>query len=276
MPEDNTPQNQPLTDEQLTAAFPGQDIAHLRSMMGKMDGTSEDSNEGTNEGTSEGEGGTDEDTVEYPDWIPEKFRQGSVEEAMQKLAQSYGELERNRQGNKDGTDDSAGDGEVEEITMEDVIREYTEDGKLSDETYAALKEAGYDRGIVDGYVAGQVALGQQLATRVQAAAGGEEAYTAMLQWAKANWSDSQIEAFDRGVYSGDEGQTMMVVNALKAAYTAANGNSPKLLSGDGTGSATSGYASRAEMTAAMRDPRYKKDPAYRKQVEAKVGASTFW
>lgn len=37
--------------------------------------------------------------------------------------------------------------------------------------------------------------------------------------------------------------------------------------------ASDDYQSKAQMTADMKDPRYKKDPAFRKQVEEKIGRS---
>ena len=67
----------------------------------------------------------------------------------------------------------------------------------------------------------------------------------------------------------------MSVHGLKARYQAVNGSDPKLISGD-TASANAGgrFESVAQLTEAMRDPRYAKDSAFRNSVQNKLSNSS--
>ena len=60
---------------------------------------------------------------------------------------------------------------------------------------------------------------------------------------------------------------------LKARYEQANGSEPSLVKGKGTTPQADAYNSWAEVTVAMSDPRYSKDPAYQSLVKSKIAAS---
>lgn len=281
MSEEQTETSQPLTDEQLAEAFPGQDLDHVKAMMGKMDG------EGATVSPSADETPADEpETVQYPDYIPEKFRSGTVEEAMQKLADSYKGLE-SKLGKPDAseatsdessTSEESDDGEQPAaISMRDVEQEFMDKGSISDATYNAMAEKGISREVIDGYIAGQQAIANQRVTKVHDAVGGEEKYSDMLKWAAENWSEGEIQAFDTIMKGVDDASIMMAVRGLRADYNAANPADPNLVTGDG-GSVPAGaaYESKAEMVAEMSDPRYARDPAFRKAVEQKIARSNIW
>jgi hypothetical protein len=66
---------------------------------------------------------------------------------------------------------------------------------------------------------------------------------------------------------------MFAVKGLQARYKASVGAAePKFIQGGKTN--PGGYQSVAEVVAAMSDRRYKIDPAYRAEVERKIGNST--
>ncbi|CLP71539.1 Uncharacterised protein [Mycobacterium tuberculosis] len=67
----------------------------------------------------------------------------------------------------------------------------------------------------------------------------------------------------------------MAILGLKARYDAANGSEPTLLGGNAKASEDV-FRSTAELTAAMKDPRYKKDPAYREDVKQKLARSNIY
>ena len=271
---------EPITDEQLAAAFPGQDVAALRASIGKMDGA----------GVETSPPADDEPAVEYPEYIPEKFRQGSVEDAMKKMAESYSNLEKTVSGKPaakpeaDAKPASTEEAPAEEsaddgvISLESIESEFIKnDGTISEESYAAMEAKGMPRALVDNYIAGQQAIANQLVSKIHNEAGGAEAYSDLLSWAEANLSPGEIAAYDAVVDRGDEGSIKLAVAGLKAQYVAENGKEPSLITGStGDPGVTAGYTSRAEMTAAMKDPRYKTDESYRKQVEKKLGVSSIW
>jgi hypothetical protein len=277
--ENQTATEQPLTDEQLAEAFPGQDLDHVKSMMGKMDG------EGADVSPAADEPAGGEETVEYPEYIPEKFRSGTVEEAMQKLADSYKGLEsklgkpkEDVTSEENSTSEESDDGEQPQaISMRDVEQEFMDKGSISDATYNAMAEKGISREVIDGYIAGQQAIANQRVTKVHDAVGGEEKYADMLKWAAENWSEGEIQAFDSIMKGVDEASIMMAVRGLRADFNTANPADPNLVTGDsGQPAQGNAYESKAEMVAEMSDPRYAKDPAFRKAVEQKIARSNIW
>lgn len=160
------------------------------------------------------------------------------------------------------------------LDINDFNAEYADKGALSEESYAKLAKVGFDKATVDSVVAGQVALRAQADAEGYAVAGGQEAFTKMSAWAAANLTAPQKEAFNTAV-SGSTDAMKLAVAGLRAQYEAASGREPTLVGGAAPGATNTGYQSRAEMTAAMRDPRYQKDAAYRKSVETKVANAAF-
>ncbi len=141
-----------------------------------------------------------------------------------------------------------------------------------------LKQVGIPEDIVQAYIEGQQARGVQYQSQIASILpGGDTEYNALMDWADtAGLDPAQVDAINAGVTSGDVVQAQMAVRNLKMLYTQANGTGGEPLGGGhGAGSSVSGYASRAQMTEAIRDPRYHKDPAYRAEVEKKIGASDF-
>lgn len=149
------------------------------------------------------------------------------------------------------------------------------EGKLSDESYKALADGGIPRALVDSYIAGQREIATSLETAAYTAVGGQEEYSKMTEWAAVNMSESEVAAFNKGT-TGSKDDLLLAVSGLRDRYRSANGIAPTLLQGGAKGGSSSGgFQSNAEMTAAMKSPLYQKDPAYRKQVEAKIAASTY-
>ncbi len=62
----------------------------------------------------------------------------------------------------------------------------------------------------------------------------------------------------------------MSVQALSAKYNDATGSDGQLLTGKGTANQSQGFRSQQELVAAMSDPRYDRDPAYRQEVMQKL------
>ena len=65
----------------------------------------------------------------------------------------------------------------------------------------------------------------------------------------------------------------LAVEGLRSKYQAAEGSDPALIAGQSAPSSGGNYSSWAEVTQAMRDPRYKSDPAYRQSVTSKLERS---
>lgn len=161
------------------------------------------------------------------------------------------------------------------LDIKDFNTEYATNGALSEESYTKLAKVGFDKATVDSVIAGQVALAEKRDGVGYEVAGGKEEFAKMSTWAAANMTVGEREAFNAAV-SGPSVDTMkLAVSGLRARYEAANGRAPVLVGGDPANAGVSDFKSTAEMTAAMRDPRYRKDPAYRASVEARVAVSKF-
>lgn len=150
--------------------------------------------------------------------------------------------------------------------------EIMENGSLSDEAYKELESAGIPREIVEQYISGTKAIQDQQAKLMYDTVGGEESYNEMIEWASDNFSEDEIDAYNKAITT-DGASQKFALNGLKARYDAANGQ-PNLVRG-ATKKTVSGFRSTAEMVKAMSDPRYKNDPAYRADVENKVKNASF-
>lgn len=100
--------------------------------------------------------------------------------------------------------------------------------------------------------------------------GGEKAYKSMLQWAGQNLSEAEVEMYDKVMESGNASSIYFAVQALTAKYSDATGSDGNLLTGKGAANQAQGFRSQQELVAAMSDPRYDRDPAYRQEVMQKL------
>lgn len=223
--------------------------------------------------------------IEQPEQEQQKFvgKFNSVEE----LERAYKELE-SKLGQNKPEDEPKGETEetTEELTEDEANRKiiennvdidsmadfYEQNGSLSDDHYETLEKAGIPRAYVDSYIAGVEAQATQARDEILSEVGGQEAFGEMVNWALSAWTPAQLEAYNNAVESGDMDVVRSAVMSLAYKYQAANGRDPKLTNGSG-GKDPSGFQSVAQLTEAMKDPRYNSDPAYRKEVEAKLARS---
>jgi hypothetical protein len=242
---------------------------------------------------------TSQAAPERPAWLPEKFK------TVEDFANSYAELEKklgagkpSEDGEKpkeSGTEEEAKEATPkqpetpkEEATVEEakeavenagldfdeLSAKYWEKGALEDSDYEALEKAGIPRHIADQFAAGQQALIHIERQEAFSVVGGEENYTSMVQWAAENFSDKEIETYDKAVNGNDKAARMMAIEGLKARFEAKVGFEPKRTAGaNGSRPTLDTYESVAQLQADMRDPRYGKDPAFIAKVEAKLARS---
>lgn len=105
-------------------------------------------------------------------------------------------------------------------------------------------------------------------------AGGQEQYDQMIGWASDNFSQQEIDMYDHVMDSGDAAAAMFAVQTLKNAYRESTGRDGELLTGSSApADPSNNFRSQAEVMAAMNDPRYDNDPAYRQDVFDKLDRS---
>lgn len=209
-----------------------------------------------------------------PGWLPEKFN------SPEDLADAYNELQAKMSSGQPTEEEAqeAVDAAEEAVTeaglnFEALSTEYWENGGLSDESYAALENAGIPRELVNQYAQGQEALVEATRQQVYGSVGGEEAYQGMVEWAADTLEEGEIDAFNAAVNSGDMNQTMMAVQGLRARFAAEGVLEPSRTVEGQAAQSGSSYRSVAELMQDMNDPRYNKDAAFRTDVEQKLARS---
>ena len=161
---------------------------------------------------------------------------------------------------------------------------YNNDGKLSPETIEKFSSMS-SKELVEAYMQVQNNLPQgdlldksadisdATVNEVKNYAGGEKAYTDMVNWASQNLDQQSIAAFDNIVNTGSVDAIKFAVNGLKSQYREANGFEGTMVTGKAPVQTQDTYRSQQELVAAMSDRRYDNDPAYRQDVIAKLERS---
>lgn len=162
------------------------------------------------------------------------------------------------------------------LNMADLSASYDETGDLTEDQYAALEKAGITRDYVADFIAGQEARGQLIRESILGEVGGEDEFGQMVEWAATNLSPEDQEAYNKAVDSRDLATVKSAVTSLAYKYQKANGIEPSLIGGDSNDSGGDVFESTAQMTEAMRDPRYDKDPAFRQAVADKLARSSIF
>ena len=201
-----------------------------------------------------------------PDWLPNKFK--SAEE----LSKAYTELEKQYSGRKEETKPEDVAQEVQDKGLDKFYNEYAETGELSENSYTELAKQGLDKKLVDSYIEGQKLVADTNTKAVQNVAGGKEKYSELVQWASNNLSEAEQNVFNNMVDSGDVEQAKFAVRGLMSKANV-NFNQPELYEGTSDVVSADAYTSVSQVTDAMNDPRYDKDPSYRKEVENKISRS---
>lgn len=212
-----------------------------------------------------------------PQWLPEKFK------TPEDLVKSYDELQKRLHQPKQpqtSSDDEGEDTQTEAaqvvesagLDIDNLESEYLTNGDLSEASYARLEKSGITRDLVRAYIEGQEARAASVQYEVFNSVGGEQEYQNITSWAAQNLSPAEINAYNRAVDSGSIDDVKLALTGLKSRYESQYGRSPTLLGGT-PGENQSVFRSLAEMTSAMKDPRYSTDRAYRDAVIAQVARS---
>jgi hypothetical protein len=226
--------------------------------------------------------------ADRPAWLPEKFK------TAEDMAKSYGELEKKLGAAK--PDASTNDGKAHasvpvtpvpavpadvlavataaKLDITAMSTEFAQTGKLSDASVKSLTDAGLTADQVKSYVDGQTAIAAQTHAEIAAVAGGDDALKSVIEWAKANLSADDQASYDAAIKTGNKGIVKMALAGVVSQYKAANGSPPAAAVTTAVPAAVveqfPGFNSNAEMVAAMKDPRYAKDPAYNAMVAKRV------
>ena len=216
---------------------------------------------------------------------------GKYENAEQ-LEEAYLELQR-KLGSGDDNDDKEVDTLDDDEDDEDIspgvslITEaseeyYNNDGELTEETMSKFGEMSSQE-LVQAFMDIQKAnpdfqnadasdLTDAELNSVYNSVGGEAEYNRITSWASENLSEDQMNAFNSVVNNGEPLAIQMAVAGLRSEYENQEGYEGRMLTGKAART-TDAFRSQAEVVAAMSDPRYDNDPAYRQDVYEKLERS---
>ena len=211
-----------------------------------------------------------------------------LESAYLSLQKKLGQEETNEEGEEgegeeEGTDEEVSDEAPAVSLITEASEEYyANDGQLSEETISRFSEMS-SQDLVNAYLEIQannpqaqtqaVEMSEAQVNSVQNAAGGEANYNRVVEWAASNLPDAQIDAFDSVVDSGNPAAIGIAFQGLQSRYDEANGYEGRMLQGKPAGNKNDIFRSQAELVAAMGDPRYENDPAYRADLIEKLNQS---
>jgi capsid assembly protein len=214
-----------------------------------------------------------------PKNLPEKFK--SVDD----MIAAYAELEAKQSGGKPKEEPKVAPPTqtLANIDTDALAREYSEQGgKLTDATLATLKEKGITPEMVTGYIDGVKAqVAADRAELVKAMNGSESDLTLLYDWASKNLSPDELRGYNALVTGKGRNipAAKLVLDSMVARYNEALGKDPHTpvvgVNSPGRTGGAEPYGDRAQMVAAMSDPRYKTSPAYRAEVESRVKVTNF-
>lgn len=244
--------------------------------------------------------------VDRPPGLPQKFK------SWEDMAKSYAELEKKlgtapakpsvvqetvddealpsdaAKGATEGVEpevDNPGEAKAVPETAEEAVQSaglkfnelqahYDAEGALSEDHYAALEKAGIPKHMVDEYIEGREAIRDTHRQQVFSIGGGEERFTEMMKWGADNFTEAEIDVFNKDINSTDKNRREAAARNLVARYESTVGSEPqRTVGGTVKTPSASVYESVNELQADMSDKRYGKDPAYTKRVEQKLARS---
>ena len=245
--------------------------------------------------------------ADAPEYSEEEYNSLDVADALQEeesellagkyqnaeeLEQAYLELQRKLGSDDDEVEDTTLDEDEDypedvtagvELITEASDEYYENDGELSEETMQRFTEMS-SQDLVNAYMAireqnPNVDAGAESPdltdaemNQVYNSAGGEAEYNRLTSWAQENVSEDKVEAFNSIINNGDATAIQIAVAGLRAEYENLEGYEGRMLTGKAA-RAVDGFRSQAEVVAAMSDPRYDRDPAYRQDLYDKLERS---
>lgn len=157
------------------------------------------------------------------------------------------------------------------VDFNQAIKEYNEYGALSSKTMADLAQAGYPSEVIEGFIESRQNLESEFTNAVYSAAGGEQAYNKVIEWAQGNLSNKVLSSFNRAIDNNNLEAVTLMFEGMKAKMIAKQGTrNPTIMGGGVTTGGYKGFSSKQEVVEAMSDPRYGADPSYTRAIEMKM------
>lgn len=158
-----------------------------------------------------------------------------------------------------------------------LTNEFDTNGKLSDESYAALEKAKIPKALADDFIEGQKARGEMVRAAVAAELGGDAVLKDVLGWiadsaTNGTLTQAELDSYNAAVSGRDKAAALAAVRAMHGRYISEVGVTPSLVRGGGV-PAGDVYQSMQQVAADCKTDLYKRDPAERERVANKLARS---
>ena len=152
----------------------------------------------------------------------------------------------------------------------ELQKEFVDTGEISADTRKKLSDVGITDDLIDNYIDGQLAKAEQERNEIATCVGGRENFDNIVKWASENLTTEEIISINSVT---DKGIIQIILKDLKARMEEKEGIIPSYTKGESGKAQTEIYRSQAEMFEAISNPKYRKDEAYRLDVQKKITAS---
>ena len=152
----------------------------------------------------------------------------------------------------------------------ELQKEFVDTGEISADTRKKLSDVGITDELIDNYIDGQLAKAEQERNEIATCVGGRENFDNIVKWASENLTTEEIISINSVT---DKGIIQIILKDLKARMEEKEGIIPSYTKGESGKAQTEIYRSQAEMFEAISNPKYRKDEAYRLDVQKKITAS---
>ena len=150
------------------------------------------------------------------------------------------------------------------LENEDVVTNWQEHGELSEDQYGQFAKAGYNKDLVNTFLAGQqaMALGSQdgqiaIQNNAAAMAGGEDELQNLLAWASTQYPEGRVEKMNERLRSAAEYEGVIKEILYDYRQATASGFTAPLVTGQAMPNTASGYETVADLAQAIRQSRDK-------------------
>jgi len=171
------------------------------------------------------------------------------------------------------------------VKVSELEQEYINNGKLSEESMKALKEAGFTEEAVKAYIAVKEEQAFRRDDELLKTVGisSREEYVSMATWLYQNMDEATIVKYDKAMATESAD---VVIEKYYKLYKEATGGSaqqkepqqeatPVSIRAGSTTPVSTSFKSEAEMVKAIQDPRYERDYTYRTDVIKKIMNSPY-
>lgn len=160
------------------------------------------------------------------------------------------------------------------VNFDDLAKEYTDNGELSEASLKSLHDAGYPQPMIDAYINSMNATADKFVQDVYTAVGGEDAWNSVIEFAKTQ-DKAVIDGFNAVINTGNIEAIKATFAGVQAQMANVRGTANPSILGGNTMSANSitPFSSMDEMADAMANPKYQHDTAYTNEVLARVRVS---